>query len=146
MRYFYISISIVNLGIIGFNLLKFTRNFLLLRANFKDGDIDLWSFLKSPDDIYKEAIEKMDELQMVLVELIDTVHKGEELILDIDLIHKEIKEKLMVLEDMDRLDLDIKNKYDELNNVFNEVFDSSQVNIQESYDLMDQASEYLKRG
>lgn len=146
MKNFYISICIVNLAILSFNLIKFIKNFLLLKENFKDSNIDLWDFLKYPDNIYEEAMKNMDELERVLLELVHTVRQGEELILNIDLLHKEIKEKLSILEDQNRLNPHITNRYNRLNNIFNEAFDNSQLNIQKSYDLMDRASDYLKRG
>lgn len=146
MKNFYISICIVNLAILSFNLIKFIKNFLLLKENFKDSNIDLWDFLKYPDNIYEEAMKNMDELERVLLELVHTVRQGEELILNIDLLHKEIKEKLSILEDQNRLNPHITNRYNKLNNIFNEAFDNSQLNIQKSYDLMDRASDYLKRG
>lgn len=118
----------------------------MLKENFKDSNIDLWDFLKYPDNIYEEAMKNMDELERVLLELVHTVRQGEELILNIDLLHKEIKEKLSILEDQNRLNPHITNRYNKLNNIFNEAFDNSQLNIQKSYDLMDRASDYLKRG
>lgn len=146
MEYFYNSIFIINSVIITFNLIKLTKNFLLLRANFKNSHIALSSFLKNPHGVYDEAIEKMDELEYILSDLIHTVHSGENLILLIDSIHSEIREKLVNLEDLDLLDKELKSRYDRLNNIFNQIFDRSQINIQNSYDIMDKASEYLKRG